>query len=96
MAATKTPTAYTETIAGNVTPGTKTAIEDYRWPARQTVSDVVREAVALFLSSKGITVTEPVTDGTQTDLTGTDAPEPAPEPEPAPVTNGRGKASVKA
>lgn len=41
-------------VTGGITPDLREAIEDYRWSARQTVSEVVREALESWSVGKGI------------------------------------------
>jgi len=64
-----------ETVAGAVTPGTKAALEDYRWAAHKTQSQVVREAVEFFVTAKKLKVVEPVPEPV------TDAEDTAPTPD---------------
>jgi len=59
---TKNAKAKGVVIAGTVSPEMKDAVEEFRWPNRMTVADVVVAAVTEYLETRGVKVAEPVAE----------------------------------
>ena len=49
-------------IAATVAPHIQAAVEDYRWPNKMTVSDLVGAAVVEYLTNRGVDLTPPAED----------------------------------
>lgn len=62
-------------LTGGVTPGTREAVESYRWQNRMTVSQVVRQAVEEWCAKRDLKIVEPTEDAPAEDKS-EDAPKP--------------------
>ena len=74
-------------VTGSVSPELRKVIEDHRWTAHKTVSDVVREALTEWADKRGLTpVSDPQTDPETASDTSPEAETASdPEPEAAPA-----------
>ena len=86
-------TAKKVTVTGSITEGTRKAIVDYRWANQLTLSQVIEQAVDLFVKEHGLSVVEPGEVPTGTETLDDAASAPATSPTAIPVP---GKGSIKA